>query len=159
MERHFPRLKSGSDEAFNESENVSNKSSKSKHRFQGLMQLISRPNRQQLQMNTSDMSEDESVVSSKEIKLSSEDIHSKRIAIYFIVDALLESMRVEDPEGLKKVMKQKYIEKWHEMITHGLDDDICYKVFDLESKGPKLKPQFIDKLKDKESPEYEKFKN
>ena len=97
-ERHFPKVKIV--EALNESDNHSSKSGKSRLRFQGLMQSISRPSRRDLQMNTSDLSDDESVLSESkrlEIKLGANEVQDKRISVFFLVDELLGKMKVEDP--------------------------------------------------------------
>ena len=137
MERHFPKVKIV--ETLNESENHSSKSGKSRLRFQGLMQSISRPSRKDLQMNTSDLSDDESVLSESkrlEIKLGANEVQEKRISVFFLVDELLEKMRVEDPGHFNEAMKTDLVEQWFDMVTYKLDEDICYKVFELESKEP-----------------------
>lgn len=103
-ERHYPKVKMAA--PLSESENVSSKSGKSKHRIKVMQgHMISRPSKRELQLNTSDLSDEDSAGGERlEIKLPEADIVSQRLSVYFIADALLESMRAEDRKSFDKVM-------------------------------------------------------
>lgn len=93
-------------------------------------QVVRRPTREHLRLDTSD---DELISESEqpEIIITPQIIQKERLGVYFLIDQLLENLTSSE---LDTTMKKIRIDKWHVMITYGLDQDIAHKVFKFKNK-------------------------
>lgn len=155
----FPqRLKS--DEIVDDSSEVSKNDDKKNKPHRGLMShiIIRRPNRQELQLDTSDLSANQSDGSEDALVGASDNMtgqksgqkisSSKRkrarsmekleitldekqvLKERLSVYFIVDNLIAKQPKkDAHTAIKKERIEKWYRMVTYGLDDDIAHKVF------------------------------
>lgn len=114
------------------------KEAKKQFRKQGLMQglVIRRPNKRELQLDTS--TSEDGQQEKLEIFVDDDFILRERLSVYFIVDFLILKLR---PSDASEAIKKSRLDKWHKMITSGLDSDIAHKVFVITKAQKKMEPK------------------